>query len=381
MNGITDKIANLTQEQRNLLIQKLKQKSAGGSIQTNIENKQTEFGADENFCCEMLAPGNFRSIKFRGTEKIKPGIGQILIEAKAASLNFRDLMIAMNMYPPSPGVPSIMGSDYAGLVVEVGEGVCDFQTGDRVYALSAGNIMNDGSIEPNSHFSRYVCVSEYQAAKFPNILSFEQAASLPTVFLTSYYALVKSAALQKSEKVLIHTATGGVGLSAVQIAKHIGAEIFATAGSEEKREYLRSIGIKNPMNSRTSEYADEIFALTEGVGIDVVLNTLPGENGAKGIEILDYFGRFLQIDKSDTSQNAILDIGLLKKGITYSVIDLSLFLMRPAKLKKMLNEISEHFANGDYMPIKTTVYPYFELAEALTYMSRSKYIGKIALKF
>lgn len=382
MNDISSKLAGLSPEKRNLLIQKLKQRTGAESAPApDMKEQHLEINEGENLCCEISAPGNFKALRFRKTLRSEPAAGQIQIEAKAASLNFRDLMIAMNMYPPSPGVPSIMGSDYAGIVTAVGEGVEEFKPGDKVYALAVGNTLPDGSIEPNSHFSRYVNVSELQAAIFPDCLSFEQAASIPTVYLTSYFALCYSAHLQKGERVLIHTATGGVGFSALQIAKSIGAEIYATAGSEEKRTYLRSLGIENPMDSRSAEFAEKIMELTSGKGVDVVLNTLPGENGLKGLEILGYFGRYLQIDKTDTSHNSKLDVGMLKKGLSYSVIDISLFFLQPGILKKMLNELSQHFCDKNFLPINNVVYPIFEIGEALTYMSRSKHIGKIVLKY
>jgi NADPH:quinone reductase-like Zn-dependent oxidoreductase len=297
------------------------------------------------------------------------------------SLNFRDLMIAMNMYPPTPGVPSNMGSDYAGEVVACGEGVTDFAPGDEVIGLSAGTFTTDGQIVENSHFCAVPNISARQAVKKPANISFAEAASIPTVFLTSYYALQHVARMKAGERVLIHTATGGVGQSAVQIAKWIGAEIFATAGSEEKRESLRASGIEHVMDSRSTDFAAEVMEITGGKGVDVILNTLSGEAVIKGMEILAPFGRFLQVDKNDIFRNTPLPLAPFKNGLTFAAIDLSLFLMQPDLLKELLLEITGHLSDGHFSPIPFTAYDFSELGAALTFLSRAKHTGKLVLTY
>jgi NADPH:quinone reductase-like Zn-dependent oxidoreductase len=380
MANFADRIAKLPPEKRALLIQKLAgQRSEGSSAPS--EPAPDSMKKWENFCCGIGTPGNFDSIKFRQLDQTPPGIGQIQIKTKAVSLNFRDLMIAMNMYPPTPGVPSIMGSDYAGEVLACGEDVSDFKPGDQVIALSAGHLTSAGQIAENSHFCSIFNVLAKQAVHKAENITFEEAAGIPTVFLTCYYALHHVARLKRGERVLIHTATGGVGLAAIQIAKWSGAKIFATAGSEKKREFLKSHGIEHPMDSRTTEFAEQIMELTHGEGVDVIINTLSGEAVVKGMEILSVFGRFLQIDKKDIFQNTPLNLAPFKKGLSFSAIDLSLFVMQPDKLKELLLEIVDHLRNKHFNPIHYTAYPVAKLGEALTFMSRSKHIGKIVLTY
>ena len=175
---------------------------------------------------------------------------------------------------------------------------------------------------------------------------------------------------------MIHSATGGVGLSAVQIARWLGAEVFATAGSEVKRDYLKGLGVAEPLDSRTTAFADRI----EG-GVDVILNTLSGEAATRGVEMLRPFGRFLQIDKQDVARNAPLALGPFKNGLTYAVIDLSLFLMRPRMLTALFNEVSDHLAAGHIQPVPVTTFPPERLSEALRLMSHHRQIGKLVLDY
>ena len=379
MSELANKIAQLSPEKRALLIQKLK----GGDGPSKPAAATAAAAAKQwpNYCCSIETPGNFESIRFREIELMPPGPEQIQIRAKAVSLNFRDLMIAMNMYPPTPGVPSNMGSDYAGEVVACGEGVTDFAPGDEVIGLSAGTFTTDGQIVENSHFCAVPNISARQAVKKPANISFAEAASIPTVFLTSYYALQHVARMKAGERVLIHTATGGVGQSAVQIAKWIGAEIFATAGSEEKRESLRASGIEHVMDSRSTDFAAEVMEITGGKGVDVILNTLSGEAVIKGMEILAPFGRFLQVDKNDIFRNTPLPLAPFKNGLTFAAIDLSLFLMQPDLLKELLLEITGHLSDGHFSPIPFTAYDFSELGAALTFLSRAKHTGKLVLTY
>jgi NADPH:quinone reductase-like Zn-dependent oxidoreductase len=189
------------------------------------------------------------------------------------------------------------------------------------------------------------------------------------------------ARLARGERVLIHSATGGVGLAAVQIAQWIGAELYTTAGSDSKRALLRSLGVAAAMDSRTTAFADEILEQTRGEGVDVILNTLPGDAGAKGLALLRPFGRFLQIDKQDVFRNAPIALGPFKHGLTFAAIDLSLFLMQPERLQELFLAVTDHLRRGDFAPVRSTVFPVTKLAEALTLMSRSTHIGKLVLSY
>lgn len=378
MSEMNDRIARLSPEKRAQFLQELAQSRKVKTSPKATMDTLKELG---EYCCVINTAGNFDSIKFRPMELTQPGVGMIQIKAKAVSLNFRDLMIAMGMYPATPNVPSVMGSDYSGVVLACGEGVTGFKPGDKIMALSAGSLTTDGQIVADSHFSSTQTISALQTVLMPDNLSFEEAAGVPTVFLTAYYALYTVARLVAGEKVLIHSATGGVGMAALQIAKWLGADIYATAGSESKRELLKSLGIQNPLNSRTLDFAEQILEHTQNQGVDVILNTLSGEAVIKGIEILNIFGRFLQIDKQDIFANASLPLRAFNKGLSFTAIDFGLFVMKPDKLKQLFLEIAEHLQHRDFSPVPVQVYPITQVAEALTLMSRSQHTGKLVLTY
>jgi NADPH:quinone reductase-like Zn-dependent oxidoreductase len=157
--------------------------------------------------------------------------------------------------------------------------------------------------------------------------------------------------------------------------------VFATAGSENKREYLRSLGIESPLDSRSTEFADRIMELTGGEGVDVVLNTLSGAEASRGLEILRPFGRFLQLDKQEIFRNSSLELGPFKRGLSFTAIDLSLFLMQPGRLQRLFQQVADGLSRGDFSPVRTTVYPVRRLGEALSALSRYQHLGKLVLSY
>ncbi len=372
------KIAGLSPEQKEILLKRLGY-SSGKSLDDTakpLQNKTPEFDC---FSCDIGNPGSL-NISFRKAVASDPPAGYVQVRAKASGLNYRDLMIAMGQYPEAPGFPSNMGSDFAGVVTHVGPGVVGIKEGDEVIALSAGTFI-DGKVQPQSHFINVFNVSELQVVPKPSALTFVEAAAIPTVFLTAFSGLVRLANLSEGESVLIHTATGGVGLAALEIASWKKAEIFVTAGSPEKRDFLKQKGIRHPMDSRSVAFGEEIMELTKGRGVDVVLNTLSGDAMIKGIEILSPFGRFIQIDKKDIALNTPLPMNLLRKGITFAALDISLYLIQPRKLKEQLLEITELFNSGVFKPIPCHTYAVGQVKEALNALSRAKHIGKLVLTY
>ena len=372
---ILKRIAGLSPSQKEALLKKL----GISSLRSSADEDKGGLPAAECFSCEYGSAGSL-NISFREATKMPPPPGYVQVQARAASLNYRDLMIAMGQYPEAPGVPSNMGSDFAGIVTEVGEGVDEFKPGEKVIALSAGSFMN-GMVQPGCHFINSFNVNKLQLTSMPAGMGFEQAAAIPTVYLTAFSALVRAASLREGESVLIHTATGGVGLAAIEIARWKKARIFATAGSPEKRDFLSSRGIDDPMDSRSTDFGEKILGLTGGTGVDVVLNTLSGDAMMEGIRIMAPFGRFIQIDKKDIAKNTLLPMGLFRKGITFSVLDISLYLVQPAMLKEQLAGIVKLHEDGIFQPLPVQSWPVEKLKEALTAMSRSKHIGKLVVTY
>ena len=220
---------------------------------------------------EITSRGQLDNVALRPATRGRPGPGQVEIRVRATGLNFRDVLNVLDLYPGDPGP---LGGECAGEIAAVGPGVEHFKPGDQVVALA-----------PASFASYALTLAEFVAPK-PEHLSFEEAATIPICFLTAELALRRLGRVQPGERVLIHAATGGVGLAAIQIARQLGAEIFATAGSPRKREYLKSLGIEHVMDSRSLDFAGEIMEATGGEGIDLVVNSLTGEAIAAGISVL-----------------------------------------------------------------------------------------------
>jgi NADPH:quinone reductase-like Zn-dependent oxidoreductase/acyl carrier protein len=210
--------------------------------------------------------------------------------------------------------------------------------------------------------------------------SFEEAATLPIAFLTAAYALEHLGHLSAGERVLIHSATGGVGLAAVQLARRAGAEIFATAGTPEKRAYLKELGIEHVMDSRSLAFADEVMERTGGRGVDVVLNSLAGEALVRSLDTLADYGRFLEIGKRDVYANSRLGLRPFRKNLSLHVLDLDrLIHERPALLGKLLRQIVQAARDGQLAPLPHRVYPIADAVAAFRFMQQSKHIGKIVL--
>jgi NADPH:quinone reductase-like Zn-dependent oxidoreductase len=227
-----------------------------------------------------------------------------------------------------------------------------------------------------SAFSRHVVVPASSAARKPAYLGFEESAAIPVAFMTAYYSLITLGRLRKGERVLIHSAAGGVGLAAVKIAQWIGAEIFVTAGNREKREYLASLGLQHVMDSRSTKFAAEVTAITGGKGVDVVLNSLSGEAILKGISILAPHGRFLELGVRDIAENTALGMRAFEKSTSFTAV--SVGVAAPG-FTEIFREMVHHINNRHFEPLPIHVFPLEQAAEAFKYMAQAKHIGKIVV--
>ncbi|MCP4775225.1 MAG: zinc-binding dehydrogenase, partial [Planctomycetaceae bacterium] len=188
------------------------------------------------------------------------------------------------------------------------------------------------------------------------------------------------AKLKAGERVLIHAATGGIGLAAIQVAQRIGAEVFATAGSDEKREYLRRLGIQHVMDSRSQDFADEIAAITEGEGVDVVLNSLSGESIPANFSILKPFGRFLELGKRDMFEHTSIDLFPFRNNLSYFGVDLGQMMkFRREEFQTMFGRTMLDFAAGHYQPCPVKTFSLADISKAFEYMARARHIGKIVI--
>ncbi|MDD4617452.1 MAG: type I polyketide synthase, partial [Alphaproteobacteria bacterium] len=232
----------------------------------------------------------------------------------------------------------------------------------------------------SSCFASHVVTRESAVAKKPQAWSFAQAATVPTAFFTVYYALKHLANLQPGERILIHGAAGGVGIAAIQIARHLGAEIFVTAGSEEKRDFVRLLGAEHVSDSRSFAFADDILAQTCGEGVDVVLNSLAGEAINRNLRVLKPFGRFLELGKRDFYENTHIGLRPFKDNINYYGIDTDqLLTARPELAARLFEEVMALFDEGILFPLPYTVFSAERIVDAFRYMQQSKHIGKVVV--
>jgi acyl transferase domain-containing protein/NADPH:quinone reductase-like Zn-dependent oxidoreductase/acyl carrier protein len=322
---------------------------------------------------EVTRPGQLRGLAWKARSCREPGDHEVEIETRAVGLNFRDVMYALGVLPEEAleggFAGASLGLEVSGVITKAGGAVQDLIPGDEVVAFTSGG------------FGGRLLTPASAVARKPQEWSFAAAATVPTAFLTSWYALHSLARLQPGERVLIHGAAGGVGLAAVQVARHLGAEIFATAGSEEKRDVLRLLGVEHVLDSRRLAFAEEILRLTDGSGVDVVLNSLAGEAARRSLRVLRPFGRFLELGKRDFYENARLGLRPFKDNITYHGIDADqLMLHRPELAQAILREVMELLSAGTFRPLPHRVFPASQVVSAFRYMQQSRQIGKVVVE-
>ena len=318
----------------------------------------------------QLAPQDgLDGLRLQAVSNRSPGQGEVEIEIRASGLNFRDVMKALGIYPGlNDGTPFWLGDECAGVITACGEQVHDLHVGQEVMAAAPAS------------FATSACTSASFVVSKPGGLSFAEAATIPIAFSTAFHALHNLGRLVKNERVLIHAAAGGVGLAAVQVAQLLGADIFATAGSDRKRAYLKSLGIEHVMDSRSLSFADEIMSLTDGQGVDVVLNSLSGEAISKSLGVLAKFGRFLEIGKRDIYEDARLSLSPFRKNLTYFAVDMDLFFReRPEQAASLLREIWQRFEDGTFKPLPLHQFPLKDATKAFRYMAQRQNIGKVVL--
>ncbi|MEO1209607.1 MAG: SDR family NAD(P)-dependent oxidoreductase [Cyanobacteria bacterium J06638_20] len=318
--------------------------------------------ADTGQQLQIQQRGTLEALTWQSVSRTAPQPGEVEIRVRATGLNFRDVLNALGLYPGEAGA---LGLECAGEIVRAGEGVSAFQPGDAVVAIAAGS------------FGDYVTTDVRLVAPKPENISFAAAATIPVVFLTAYYMLCNVGGMKAGERVLIHAATGGVGLAAIQLAQQAGAEIFATA-SPGKWEVLKSRQISHIHNSRTLNFADEILAATNGEGMDLVLNSLNGDFIPKSLSVLKSKGRFLEIGKSGIWHSS--QVAEVRPHATYAVVDLmELTQNQPDLIQVMLQALMPQFASGTLEPLPHEVFVKDEAIAAFRTMQQAKHIGKLVV--
>jgi NADPH:quinone reductase-like Zn-dependent oxidoreductase/acyl carrier protein len=305
--------------------------------------------------------GLIEDLKYIAVEREAPQEDEVEIKVEASGVNFRDVMKSLGMLP---NARQGLGGECAGTVAKAGT-QSGFRPGERVVAFARGS------------YRQFVTVNASNVARVPDSMNLAQAAGLPVVYLTALYGLDRLAALQPGERVLIHSAAGGLGLAAVHMARARRAEIFATAGSEEKRAYLRLLGIQHVLPSRTVDFAEEVMRLTGGLGVDVVLNSLTGVLAEETLSVLAYGGRFLEVGKRDTLSPEL--VRQMRPDVRHFVFDLGEEAARDASLvPSLLQETLQSITTGALAALPVTEFT--DAKEALRFMAQARHIGKIVVK-
>jgi acyl transferase domain-containing protein/NADPH:quinone reductase-like Zn-dependent oxidoreductase/acyl carrier protein len=302
--------------------------------------------------------GDLGSLRFVECERNAPGVEEVEVEVLASALNFKEVLIAAGMFGDDSAA-SRLGLECAGVVRSVGAGVGHVAVGDLVMGIGRGC------------FSELAVLPGALVHRVPPGLTVEQAATIPVAFTTAYDCLVNVAGLRRGERVLVQAAAGGVGLAALQIARHLGAEVFGTAGNATKRSFVEEMGASLVMDSRGTDFERETI---EAGGVDVVLNSISGDHIPAGLRTLRPRGRFVEIGQRGILDGVALDLGIFDGERTFSAYNPDILSdVFVGSLRTVVQLVEE----GLLTPLPARAFPPEEVDEAFTFMSRAHHIGKV----
>jgi polyketide synthase 12/myxalamid-type polyketide synthase MxaB len=308
--------------------------------------------------------GSIERFRLEPMVRRAPGVGEVEIAVDATGLNFKDVLNALGMYPGDPGP---LGGECAGRIVAVGAGVSHLKPGDEVLAVAGGS------------FASHVVAKAAFVQPRPAGMGAEEGAAFPIAFLTAKFCLGHLARMREGERVLIHAAAGGVGMAAVRLAQRAGAEVYATAGSHRKRELLRSMGVAHVMDSRTTAFADDILASTGGTGVDIVLNSLSGEQIEASFKALAPGGRFVEIGKRGIKDEQW--VAARGRGHQYFIVDWgATAAQEPALIGTMLERLVNDLREGTLAPLPRQVFALDDVSSAFRFMAQARHAGKIVVR-
>jgi len=297
------------------------------------------------------------------------GPGQVLVQIHAAGINFPDILVIKGLYQVKVEPPFIPGNEAAGIVTAVGDGVKHYKPGDRVMIMPE-----------QSAFAELCTVPVERVIPMPESLSFEQAAGFTVTYATSYHALKQSANIQPGDTVLVLGAAGGVGITAVEIAKAMGARVIAAASSDEKLEFARSAGADETINYSNESLKDQCKALTGGKGVDVVYDPVGGELAQQALRAMAWHGRYLVIGFAcGDIPKFPANIALLKEASIIGVWWGTWAARHPADSMQNMQELAVMLAKGELTPRVTEIYPLEQFATAFASLSNRKAQGKVIL--
>lgn len=316
----------------------------------------------------------------------QPGPGEILIRSEGFGLNFADVMARLGLYKDCPPLPAVIGYENVGHIQEIGEGVTGFQVGDRVLTFTRFGGYADHVISP-----------AMAVAKIPDTLSVGEATALATQYITAYYAAEEVTNFYPGDHILIHAAAGGVGTALIQLLKHKGCVLFGTAGSAEKLDYLRNLGVDYPINYREEDYQQKIEQLGFGKKLDGTFNPVGGDYVKKDFALLNSGGRVMLYgaSKQIDAQGNILKLLKMVAGFGFwspikfvttsqSIIGINMLRVadnKPEAFRRCLSAIIHLYESGIVRPIVSREFPATELSTAHDYLGGRQSIGKVAIKW
>jgi NADPH:quinone reductase-like Zn-dependent oxidoreductase len=336
----------------------------------------------------LTGTGGFDVLRVEERPDPPVGPGEVRIAVKAAGINFADTMARIGLYPDAPRPPCVLGYEVAGEVESVGEGVEDHRVGDRV----AAGTRFGGQAE-------LVTVPAEQALPLPDAISFEQGAAFPVNYGTAYAALVLMGSLREGTRVLIHAAAGGVGISATQIARNAGAEIFGTA-SASKHEAIRAQGVDHAIDYRSKDFEAETMRITAGEGVDLIIDALGPTSFRKDYRLLRPGGRLVMYGISENSKEGRRSIPVTLKSLaTMPAATMpwwrSLLLMNENKgvfglnmlkwwetegnLDRVVQPLSSELEAGRLQPVVAEAFPFERAGDAHRFIAERRNVGKVVL--
>ena len=312
-----------------------------------------------------------------------PKAGEVRVRVRASGINFADILARMGLYPDAPKLPAVVGYEVAGVVDGIGDGVEGVRDGDRVVATTRFG-----------GYSDVVCVPRQAAFAVPDGLDFEAAAAIPVNYLTAWLMLVRLGHVQRGETVLVHACAGGVGLAAVQICRHFGAEIIGTA-SAGKHDRLREMGVSACIDYRTRDFQVEVAKLTDGRGVDIALDAIGGNSFTKSYRSLAALGRIFVFGASSVApgpkRSMIAALTQLWKMPSFKPIqlmghnrgvfgvNLGHLWQHADELAHMMGEILALVDDGTFTPVVDRAFPLAEAAAAHRYIQDRRNFGKVVL--
>ncbi|MCH1542867.1 MAG: NAD(P)H-quinone oxidoreductase [Alphaproteobacteria bacterium] len=298
-----------------------------------------------------------------------PAEGEILVRLGAAGVNRGDCMQRIGLYPAPPGAPDIMGLEFAGEVVALGDKADKWAIGDRVAALVAGG-----------GYAEYACVHQDHALPVPDRMSDTDAAALPETIFTVYANVFEGGELQAGQTLLVHGGSSGIGTTAIQMAKHFGAKVIVTAGSEDKCKACRALGADLAVNYKEQDFVEACASFTNGAGVDVILDMVGGDYIGRNMEAATLGGRIVNIAYMQGFAAEVNFLPVMLKRLTLTGSTLRARpLAEKTRLTARVGELFWPHIGSTIKPIVDSVYPLSEAGKAQAHMETSNHIGKIIL--